>query len=265
MQVVERKQERPESSIVQSLSELRDIERQRLADELAARQLAEAARREAREAEERRAREEAAARAKAEREAQLAAEHARLEAEREARRRIDAAAAAELARQQVALEHTRLEREVELRREQVARTRPTWMLAVTGLSLAAAGLLLWVALSSRAIAEEASDRARLALLDRDAARAEAGAAQQGLERVQQELERNTRTIRLALEEMGRATKQAERDAVAAKLQQEQQRLRELEAQRQRELERRRREEQQRGFQIPPQCKDSPFAPGCPGQ
>ncbi len=265
MQVAERKPERPESSIVQSLSELRDIERQRLADELAARQLAEAARLAARETEERRAREEAEARAKAEREAQLAAEHARLEAEREARRRIDAAAAAELARQQVALDHARMEREVELRREQVARTRPTWMMAVTALSLAAAGLLLWVALSSRALAEEASDRARLALLDRDAARADAQAAQQGLEGVKLELERNARAIRLALEEMGRAKKQAERDAVGAKLQQEQQRARELEAQRLRELERRRREEQQRGFQIPPQCKDTPFAPGCTGR
>jgi hypothetical protein len=265
MQIVERQQERRENSIVQSLSELRDIERQRIADELAAGQLAEAARSAAREAEERRLREEAQARAKTAREAQLAAEHARLEAEREARRRIDAAAAAELARQQVVLEHARMEREVELRREQVARTRPTWMMAVTGLSLAAAGLLLWVALSSRALAEEARDRARLALLDRDAARADAGAAQQGLESMKLELERNARAIRLALAELGRATKQADRDAVTAKLQQEQQRTREREVQRLRELEQKRLEEQKRGFQIPPQCRDNAFAPGCAGR
>src|SRR4051812_45573044 len=98
MQVVEEQQEargseRREGSIVQSLSELRDIERQRIADERAAIQRAEAARIAAREAAERQVREEEEARVTAEREARLAAEHARLEGEREERRRIDATAA----------------------------------------------------------------------------------------------------------------------------------------------------------------------------
>ena len=261
MQVVERQQ----NSIIQSLSELQDIERQRVADEIAAIQRAEAARVAAREAAERRAREEEEARAKAEREARLAAEHARLAAEREERRRIDAAAAAELARQQVALDQARLERELELRREEVARTRPTWMVAVMGISLAAAGALLWAALSSRAVAEESSARARLALLDRDQAREDAREARGGLESVARELENNSRIIRSTLEELGRAKTQAQLDALEARLRREQQRAREIEEARRRALEAEERRRRKEGFKLPPECKDNPFAPACTGK
>jgi hypothetical protein len=38
-----------------------------------------------------------------------------------------------------------------------------------------------------------------------------------------------------------------------------------EVQRLRELEQKRLEEQKRGFQIPPQCRDNAFAPGCAGR
>lgn len=265
MQVIEPSHEgREGTSIVQSLSELREIERQRVADELAALQRAEAARAAAREAAERRAREEEEARARAEREAHLAAEHARQDAEREARRRLDAAAAAELARQQVALEHTRVEGELELRRAEIARTRPTWMVAVTGLALAAAGALLWIALSSRAVAEEASAQARIAGIDRDQARADARDAQAGLARVERELAGHAATLQGMLEELRRAATRTQQEALAEKVRREQARARELEAQRQLEAEAARRKEREGGLQVPPQCAHSPFAPGCPG-
>jgi hypothetical protein len=219
----------------------------------------------AREAAERRAREEEEARAKAEREARLLAEHARLEAEREERRRIDAAAAAELARQQVALEHARAERELELRREEVARTRPTWMMAVMGVSLAAAGALLWAALSSRSIAEESSARARVALLDRDRAREDAREAREGLESVSRELENNSRTIQSTLEELGRTKTQAGRDALEAKLRLEQQHNREIEEQRRKALEAEEIRKRKEGFKLPPECATNPFAARCTGK
>lgn len=261
MQVVEQQQD----SIIKSLSELREIERQRIADELSAIQRADAARLAAREAAERRAREEAEAREKAEREARLAAEHARLAAEQEERRRIDAAAAAELARQQVALEQARMEREVELRREELARTRPTWMKAVTGLSLVAAGAMLWAALSSRAVAEDASTQARTALLDRDRAREAAAEAREGLASVQREVEEHSRTIQTTLTELGRIKTQTERDALEARLRAEQQRIRELEARREailREQELRKRRD---GVHIPPECEHNSLAPACSGR
>jgi hypothetical protein len=260
MQVVERSG----NSIVQSLSELRDIERQRIADEISALQRADAARIAAREAAERQAREEEAARVQADREARLAAEHARMEAEREERRRIDAAAAAELARQQVALEETRREREHELRRAEVARTRPTWMMAVMALSLAAAGVLLWLSLGSRAIAEDASSQARLALLDRDRARDDAREARDGLARVQRELEENARTLRSILTDIGHAKKQIDLDALEARARREQQRIDEIEARRKKATDERERQIRNTPIVIPEECKQNAFARGCPG-
>jgi hypothetical protein len=254
-----------QDSIVKSLAELREIERQRIADELAAIQRADAERIAAREAAERQAREAAEARERAEREARLAAEHARLLAEQEERRRIDAAAAAELARQQIALEQARMEREVELRREEVARTRPTWMKAVTGLSLAAAGAMLWAALSSRAVAEDASAQARTATHARDEAREEAEQAREGLASVQREVEEHSRTIQTTLADLGRIKTQAERDALDARLRAEQQRIRDLEARREAILREQERRKRQDGIAMPPECKDNPFAPACSGK
>ncbi len=259
MQVVE------QNSIVTSLSELRDIERQRIADEVAAYQRAEAARIAAREAAERRAREEEEARARAEREAQLAAEQARLEAEREERRRIDTAAALELARQQVALDHQRMQRELELREQEVARTRPTWMKAVVVLALAAAGAMLWLSLSSRSIAAQAGEQARLARLDREQAREAMEAAQAGLAEVRRELEDNSRTIQGALEDLGRARTQAERDAIDARLRREAERLRAIEKRRAEAEAIRLKKERIEKVVIPKQCEDTPFAPGCDGR
>lgn len=261
MQVVERQQ----TSIVQSLSELRDIERQRIADEVAAVQRTEAARIAAREAAEGREREEEAARARAEREAQLAAEQARLEAERAERRRIDAAAAAELARQQVALEHTRLEREVELRRAEVARTRPTWMVAVTGLALAAAGAMLWLALSSRALAEEASAGARVAWVDRDRAREDARQARDELGRLEREVAGHTASLRSLLEQIRRAKDDMKIVELEDRANRERQRQRAIEEALRKAREKKAREDRVREIGIPEECKRNPFAPGCDGK
>lgn len=267
MQVVEqleaRRTERREESIATSLSELRDIEKQRIADELAAVQRAEAARIAAREAAERRVREEEEARVRAECEARLAAEHARLTAEREERRRIDAAAAAELARQQVALEQVRMEREHELRRAELARTRPTWMMAVMGLALAAAGAMLWLGLSSRSLATEANERARVALLDRDAARTDARDARQELESVQRELEDHARTLRALLVDMKSARTTAQIEALEARARHEQERADASERDRQRIQAQKEHELRLKGIVIPEECKHNAFAPGCP--
>ena len=258
MQVAERSQ----NSIVRSLSELRDIEQQRIAEEVAALQRADAERLAAREAAERRARDEAEARVRAEHEARLAAEQARLATEREARLRIDAAAAAELARQQVALEQTRLEREHALRREQVARTRPTWMTAVTVLALGAAGVMLWLTLSSRAIAEDARGEARLALLDRDQARQDAREARDGLAAVQRDLDEHARTIRSMLVKLEDATTQAKRDALIAEGRRAQDRAAAIEAARKQAAEAEARRIRGIPVVVPKECEQNPFAPGC---
>jgi len=127
--------EKRENSVLFSLRELRQIEENRVAEEEQAARSAEEARQAAQAAAERRRREEEEAKVRAERDAQLAIETARENAEREARMRVESAEATERQRQQAALEQQRLQQEMELRRAEVAKKRPTWMLAVTDFKL----------------------------------------------------------------------------------------------------------------------------------
>jgi hypothetical protein len=213
-----------EGSLLASLSELKAIEVQRVADERAAVRRAEELRIEELVAAEHRHRDELAAQARAAHDAQLAVEHARLEAEREARLRLEAAEAAEHARQMIALTEVRTAQELELRRAQVAKQRPTWMLVVTGFALLAAAVMVWFAMQSRG----ASDRAeqdRLAAQEA-AARAKAGAEESriALERIDRELTELSGKVNDAVVAVGKAQTKAETDAAnrqLKKLQQQQ--------------------------------------------
>lgn len=256
---------RQQNSIITSLSELRDIENQRIAEDRAAIQRAEAARLAERAAAEQRVRDEEQARAQAAHDAQLALERARLEAEREARLRIDAAAAAELARQQVALEQTRMEEELQLRRAALAKTRPTWMVAVTCVATLAAGVLVWFALSSRNSTEDAREKARHAEIEKERAKDAAREAQAGLARVGQDLERNGVAIARALKQMEIAENQAASEKAAADLRREEAKRKAILAEQQRlaheEWLRKRRE----GIDVSADCKNGVFAKGCDGK
>jgi DNA repair exonuclease SbcCD ATPase subunit len=146
---------RIEGSVLTSLSELRAIERQRLADEIAAVEAAVQAKRRERELAERTAREAEAARVAAEREARVAAEIARADAERQAQLQRDAIEAAERARHLIALEERRFGEEMALQREIARRQRPRWMIAVTGLAVIAAIGLGWFSVEQGRVAAAA--------------------------------------------------------------------------------------------------------------
>ena len=119
-----------------SLHELRAIEQQRIADERAAREhVREAAEAAVRAAEAARLA-EVAARETAVRDERLRLEQARVEVEREARLRVEAHEASERARLAAQLEQHRMAQELELRRADIAKRRPTWMIAVTVIALA---------------------------------------------------------------------------------------------------------------------------------
>jgi hypothetical protein len=150
---------RIEASVMTSLSELRAIEHQRIADERAAIDRAIAVERESKRAADQAVRDAEDARLAAERDAVVRAEQARADAERELRLRVEAAEAAERARQQAALEQQRLEQEMELRRAEVARKRPTWMLAVTMIAVVA-GVALAIFAGLRAIDANDAELAR---------------------------------------------------------------------------------------------------------
>src|SRR5258706_11460446 len=158
---------RNEGSLLASLSELRAIEQQRLADEQAARERTRTAEAAAKAAQDHARIEAAEAKLRAERDAQLQIEAARLAAEREARLHVESVEAAERALHQAELEHDRLRQEMELRRAEVARKRPTWMLAVTALAVCAGlglGVFAYQRAQQAADANEAQQRA-VALAD----------------------------------------------------------------------------------------------------
>jgi hypothetical protein len=149
---------RIESSIVTSLSELRTIEQQRLVEERASLERQRQHEAEARRAAEQARREAEEARQRAEREELVRLEIARAEAEREARLRVESAEAAERARLQIALDQQRMTEEMELRRVEVAKKRPTWMVAVTAVACLAAVGLTWFAIDRSSRMAEAERR-----------------------------------------------------------------------------------------------------------
>jgi hypothetical protein len=155
---------RPESSVLFSLRELRDIEHRRVADEREAAKAAQEARERACAAEVARVAAERAAADEAEKnrkEGELAARKRQLEQdairiqETEARMRAEAL---------VKLEAERLAYEVELRREEIARKRPRWLMGVAAACAA-------VAIGVGFLAMKASDNAeqsKAAVLDAEA-------------------------------------------------------------------------------------------------
>jgi hypothetical protein len=257
--------ERQQNSIIQSLSELRAIEAQRIADEREAVRRADEARRAEQAAAEQRAREEAEARARAEHEAQLALEKARLEAEREVRLKVEAAAAAELARQQVALEQARMEEDARLRREALAKTRPTWMVAVTCVATLAAGVLVWFALSSRNSAADAKEKERQAQLDRDRAKEESRQAQLELERIAKDLEANSAVIQQLIKRVELAQTEADRKKANDELQREKDRLARIAAAQAKANKEKWDKERRDGVKISEECQNGVFGKGCPAR
>ncbi len=157
---------RIESSIITSLSELRAIEQQRVAEERATVERERAAAIAAAKAAELARIEAAEARLQAEREERIRIEIARAEAERDARVRVEAAEATERARLAAQLEERRMAEELELRRAEVAKKRPTWMLVVTGVAFAAAIALTGFAIDRSLTMERAKEQERAAQVEK---------------------------------------------------------------------------------------------------
>jgi colicin import membrane protein len=179
--------ERIETSILASLSELKEIEKQRIADEKAAVERTRQAELEAKRAAEQAKVDTEEARIRAEREEIMKIQLAQVEYERQHRLRVEAAEAAERARLQAALDEQRLHAELELRREEVARKRPTWMLAVTAIAAIAAVCLTWFAIDSSRQTARAEAAARAADVQKQQARERADEAQAGLAKLKADM------------------------------------------------------------------------------
>ena len=117
--------------------------------------------------------------------------------------RVESAEATERQRQQAAPEQQRLQQEMELRRAEVAKKRPTWMLAVTGIALIAAVGLVFFAIQRM----RASDEAEVAKVKAEQIAAQASKdakeAQESVERLQKDAEAMSKKVDTAVDALAR--------------------------------------------------------------
>lgn len=245
-----------------SLAELRAIEQERVAAERAA-VVAEADAR-------RRAIEDAEARIKAEAEAKVAAERAeairiakeREDAERAARMQVEAVEAAERARLQAALEQERMAQEIDLRKAEVAKKRPTWMVAVTIGAVLAAGALTWFGFDRYRQAQEAQVSEEAAKREKLVAEKEAEEARQQLEQLQGELADLDKKVGHAIDQVVAATTAAERDAARKNLERLRKQEAELQAKRDAAAAALAKKKRNEVIKISDECQKNALAKGC---
>jgi hypothetical protein len=243
-----------EGSLMTSLAELKSIEQQRLADERTAVLRAEELRKQALIDADRRIREEAEAKAKAEYDQQLALEQARVQAERELRLRIESAEQAERARQQMALEQERHAQELALRKAEVAKKRPTWMVAVTAIALACAAVLVVLTVQAFGATDDADKARREAELISQRKELEAEQMRKELDRLEQDLKSLDASLAVALDKVAIAQTRAEAAAAAGEVKRLANAKREAEI-KAAELRRKREyDERIRGVQVDKDCE-----------
>lgn len=255
-------QARFEGSLMTSLAELRAIEEERIASERAAVHAEVESRKRAIADAEHRARAEAEAQLAAARAEEIRIAREREQAEREARMHVEAVEATERARLAAALEQERTVQELDLRRQEVAKKRPTWMIAVTIGAVLAAGALTWFGIdryeqSQAALAEK--DKA-----DREAkaAREDAEASRVRLASLEGDLAVLDQKVSAAMDQVIAATDAATR--LEAKRNLDKLRAEEAELKRKRDAEAARIAKKKRGekIEISEECKKNALARGC---
>lgn len=245
-----------------SLAELRAIEEERVAAERAALTAADDTRRRDIELAEQRRVELEARRIQADRDAVLALEHARIDAEREIRLRAEVAEAAERARHQATLDEQRLAQEMELRRAEVARKRPTWMLAVTAFALLASVGSSAFAVERQRAMDAAIAAKGISERDRQAARDEAKETRRDLEKVQAALANLETRVTVALADVKKAQDAKDLALVAARLRKDAADLAEAKAEADRKANKELHDKRVEKFVIPEECKRNSLHKKC---
>lgn len=245
-----------------SLAELRAIEEERIAQERAAVMAEVVARKQALDDAERRARTEDEAKIAAVRNEELRIAREREQAERAARMQVESVEASERARLAAALEQERMVQELDLRRQEVAKKRPTWMVAVTIGAVIAAGALTWFGVdryeqSQQAIAEKDKADAETKL-----AKAETEEAQTRLAAMEGDLRDIDTKVGKAIDQVIAADGAEQREAARKNLERLRQEEADLKRRHDDEEERLRKKKRGEGFHITEECKKNALAKGC---
>lgn len=208
---------RIETSIITSLSELREIEKQRIADEKAAAERERNAAIEAKRAAERAKLDDEEARKRAEREEIIKIQLAQAELEKQARLRVQAEEAAERARLQAQLDEQRMREELELRRAEVAKKRPTWMVVVTALAFVAACGLTWFAVERSREKDRADAKRAAAIQSQQEAEADKAAMAKKLDELKLAMDDQDKRLTKATTVLLAAQNQADIDQARAEI------------------------------------------------
>jgi uncharacterized protein HemX len=106
---------------------------------------------------------------------------------------------------------------MELRRAEVAKKRPSWMLAVTGLALIAASGLGWFAYARAAERDQAEKHRIAAIAAKRQAQEDAHRTREQLQRLEDQLAQLDAQVAKAQEVLLAAQTQADRDRAAAEI------------------------------------------------
>lgn len=254
--------EKRENSVLFSLRELRQIEESRVEEEDAAVRTAEESRVRAREDAERKVREAEEAKIREERDHHRSIEESRASAEREARMRVESAEAGDRQRNQAALEQQRLAQEMELRRAEVAKKRPTWMLAVTGLALVGIVVGVFVAMKSSAKSDEDNQKRVAAEKMADDAAKSARDAQDKVAKLSNDLIDLGQRVDKATDALASAQNDADRQAARSKLDQLRKERGEMEQHIADAKAAAAKAERAKGVHTSAECLANPLAKGC---
>lgn len=254
--------EKRENSVLFSLRELRQIEETRVQEEEHAVRTAEQARVAASQEAERKRREAEEARVRAEREELLRIETARENAEREARMRVESAEAMERQRSQAALEQQRLQQEMELRRAELAKKRPTWMVAVTGAAVVAAIGLIVFAWWSHTQSVNAAAREQKAQQEKAEFERVAQDASEKVNQLLHDIKEQDGRLGSAEQALRTAQTDADRRAAQANLDKLRQQKFEMEKRIQEAKNAASKAERARGVHLSKECLENPLAKGC---
>jgi hypothetical protein len=251
--------EKRENSVLFSLRELRQIEESRVQEEEHAVRTAEQARIAAAQEAERRRKE---AKVRAERDELLRIQQARESAEREGRLRVESAEAMERQRQQAALEQQRLQHEMELRRAEVAKKRPTWMVAVTiGAIVLTIGLGIF-AVQRMIQASHDREAAAQAQRDKDEAVRVAQEAQDRVDKLSKDMKDQDDRLNAADQALRTARTEEERKKAEVELKRLRDQKLDMEKRIQEAKNAAAKAERAKGVHISKECLDNPLAKGC---
>ncbi len=245
-----------------SLAELRAIEEERIASERAAITAEVEGRKRALIEAEQRARDAADAKLAAERAEDIRIAREREQAERQARMQVEAVEATERARLAAALEQERTAQELDLRRQEVAKQRPTWMVAVTIGAVLAAGVLIWFGVDRYQQAQAANEQEAIAKQQADEARRDRDEAIAKMNAMDGQLAELSARVDKAMDQVLAANDAAAR--LAAKQNLDRLRAQEAEIQRKRAIEAARIAKIKRNtvINISDDCKKNALAAGC---